>query len=170
MICSDETRCGGRHLKIQDLTNPFWKETLTGNPTSKVITENKSDLSNFTYVCLCTYGPHSVTNLWQFTQRLTCKFVYLCVYIWANFEIKGLCRVLNNSGFCLMPVHTCVAECAWNVGYTRHRKAAGGVGGGGGPFLRMYLWWSVYTLYLHACQVRVIAGLCCCICVTSFER
>ena len=20
---------------------------------------------------------------------------------------------------------------------------------------RMYLWWSLYTLYLHACQVRV---------------
>ena len=32
---------------------------------------------------------------------------------------------------------------------------------------RMYLWWSVCTLYLHACHVRVTAGdsgLCCCCC------
>ena len=39
-------------------------------------------------------------------------------------------------------------------------------------FLRMYLWWRLYTLYLHACQVRVTvgdSGLCCCICVTYFE-
>ena len=37
----------------------------------------------------------------------------------------------------------------------------------------MYLWWSLYTLYLHACQERVTAGdsgLCCCTCVTYFER
>ena len=25
-------------------------------------------------------------------------------------------------------------------------------------FLRMYLWWSLCTLYLHACQVRVTVG------------
>ena len=39
--------------------------------------------------------------------------------------------------------------------------------------LRMYLWWSLRTLYLLACQVRVTvgdSGLCCCTCVTSFER
>ena len=32
--------------------------------------------------------------------------------------------------------------------------------------LRMYLWWSLCTLYLHACEVRVTvgdSGLCCCI-------
>ena len=33
----------------------------------------------------------------------------------------------------------------------------------------MYLWWSLCTLYLLACQVRVTvggsAGLCCCVCV-----
>ena len=35
------------------------------------------------------------------------------------------------------------------------------------PFLRMYFWWSLCTLYLHACQVRVTigdSGLCCCTC------
>ena len=40
-------------------------------------------------------------------------------------------------------------------------------------FLRMYLWWSLYTLYLHACQVRVTvgdSGLCCCTCVKYLER
>ena len=38
---------------------------------------------------------------------------------------------------------------------------------------RMYLWWSLCTLYLHACQVRVTtgdSGLCCCDCVMSFKR
>ena len=37
----------------------------------------------------------------------------------------------------------------------------------------MHLWWSLCTLYLHACQVRVTvgdSGLYCCICVTSFGR
>ena len=32
----------------------------------------------------------------------------------------------------------------------------------------MYLWWSLYTLHLHACYVRVtvgLSGLCCCTCV-----
>ena len=39
--------------------------------------------------------------------------------------------------------------------------------------LRMYLWWGLCTLYLHACHVRVTvgdSGLCCCSCVTYFER
>ena len=38
---------------------------------------------------------------------------------------------------------------------------------------RMYLWWCLCTLYLHACQVRVTvgdSGLCCCTCVLYFER
>ena len=38
---------------------------------------------------------------------------------------------------------------------------------------RLYLWWSLCTLYLHACQVRVTvgdSGLCSCTCVTYFER
>ena len=38
----------------------------------------------------------------------------------------------------------------------------------------MYIWWSLCTLlYLHACQVRVTvgdSGLCCCTCVTYFQR
>ena len=36
----------------------------------------------------------------------------------------------------------------------------------------MYLWWSLCTLYLRACQVRVTAGesgLYSCVCVTSCE-
>ena len=38
--------------------------------------------------------------------------------------------------------------------------------------LRMYLWWSLCTLYLLACQVRATvgdSGLCCCVSLTSFE-
>ena len=36
---------------------------------------------------------------------------------------------------------------------------------------RLYLWWSLLTLYLHACEVRVTvgdSGLCCCTCVPIF--
>ena len=39
--------------------------------------------------------------------------------------------------------------------------------------MRMYTWWSLCTLYLHACQVRVTvcnSGLCYCTCVTYFEH
>ena len=38
--------------------------------------------------------------------------------------------------------------------------------------LRMYLWWSLCTLYLHAHEVRVTIGdsCLCCTCVTYFER
>ena len=36
---------------------------------------------------------------------------------------------------------------------------------------RMYVWWSLCTLHLVAWQVTIgSSGLCCCICVTSFER
>ena len=37
---------------------------------------------------------------------------------------------------------------------------------------RMYLWWSLCTLYLLTCQVRTTVGklgLCCCVCATSFK-
>ena len=36
----------------------------------------------------------------------------------------------------------------------------------------MYLWWSLCTLYLHACRVIVTVGnsdLCCCTCIMYFE-
>ena len=39
--------------------------------------------------------------------------------------------------------------------------------------MKMYVWWSLCTLYLIACQVEVTvgdSGLCCCVCVTSFQR
>ena len=39
---------------------------------------------------------------------------------------------------------------------------------------RVYLWWSLGTLYMHECQVRVTIGasavFCYCTCVTYFER
>ena len=38
--------------------------------------------------------------------------------------------------------------------------------------LRLYLWWSLCTLYLHACYVRVTigdSGLCCCTHVNVFQ-
>ena len=50
-----------------------------------------------------------------------------------------------------------------NVGYICHW---------GPSFFEHDLWWSVFTLYLHACQVRVTvgdSGLCCCLCDDVFR-
>ena len=77
-----------------------------------------------------------------------------------------------------MPVHTCVAECAWNVAYNykprgAFKKKIEKIVGILFLCVWMYLWWSLCTLYLHAFQVRVIvgdSGLCCSTCVTYFER
>ena len=69
----------------------------------------------------------------------------------------------------LMPVHTCVAECARIVGYIYMCVCVTG----GHPFSRMYLWCSLCSLYLCACQVRVAVGdlgLCCCACVACFKQ
>ena len=40
------------------------------------------------------------------------------------------------------------------------------------PLSRMYIWWSLCTLYLHTCQVRVTVGdsSLCCTCVAYFGR
>ena len=46
-----------------------------------------------------------------------------------------------------MPVHTCVAE--WRV-YMNHWRD---------PFSRLYLWWSLYTVYLLACQVELLQAI-----------
>ena len=67
----------------------------------------------------------SARALWAFTQRLTCKCVYLCVYMLNQLQDQRRIKVLNINWFCLMPVHTCVAECVCNV-----EK-----GEGGHPFL-----------------------------------
>ena len=47
-----------------------------------------------------------------------------------------------------MPVHTCVAECA-------EMEGIGATGGILFFFWRMYLWCSLYTLYLLARQVEL---------------
>ena len=74
-------------------------------PTQKSARKWRSDLSRL-LARKITKGTHS------------CKPASLNRPIcWASFEIKGLCPVLNRNWVCLVPVHTCVAECAWNVGY-----------------------------------------------------
>ena len=82
---------------------------------------------------------------------------------------KDYVRVLNKTGFvwCLYtPVSTSVSElegmCAPEGGILFSFL-----------FLTMYLSWSLCTLYLLAFQVRVTVGdasVCCCACMTSFER
>ena len=110
MIRSEETRCGGRHLKIQDLTNPFWKETLTGNPTSKVITENKPDEQFYVRVFMYVQATFCY-KFWQFTQRLTCKCVYLCVYMLSQLKDYVRSWITVGSVLCLCtPVSQSVPE------------------------------------------------------------
>ena len=50
-----------------------------------------------------------------------CNCVVIC---WASIEIKRLCPVLKKDSFCLMPVHTCVIECTWNVVYICRWRAS----------------------------------------------
>ena len=64
------------------------------------------------------------------------------------------------------------AEAVSNRGHSAYQRNALPLGQTG-SHLKMYLWWSLCTFYLHACQVRVTvgeSGLCCFTCVTSFER
>ena len=98
----------------------------------------------------CSYFPLFVDStevlkasfcfrLQQFTLRPTCKCVRVFIY-WASFEIWGLCPV---SDAC---IHLCHQVCLkWRVYMPQI----------GSFFLRMYLWWSLYTLYLLACQVEL---------------
>ena len=68
--------------------------------------------------------------------------------------------------FVIFNVRTYVDACDYTQGLYEQRESAQKV--------TMYLWWSLCTLYLHACQVRVTVGdsgfCCCCTCVTYFER
>ena len=50
-------------------------------------------------------------RLQQFTLRLSCNCVYVCVYIWGCFEIYGPCPVSNKNWFCRMPMHLCRRVC-----------------------------------------------------------
>ena len=91
--------------------------------------------------------------------------VFVCFCVWASFEIKGLCIQFwtkTGSLLCLyIPVLLSVPEME------------GIYATGGHPFLRLYLWWSLCTLYLRTNQVRVTvgnSGLCCCVCVMSFDH
>ena len=82
--------------------------------------------------------------------------MYLCVYMLSQFEIKRLCPVLNNNWCLCTPVSPSMPEME-DIYAT------------GGHYFKV----SLFTLYLLACQVRVTigdSGLCCCVCVTSFER
>ena len=46
--------------------------------------------------------------------------VFVCLYVEPVSRTKDYARSGIKIGFCLMPVHTCVAECVWNVGYICH--------------------------------------------------
>ena len=85
--------------------------------------------------------------------RLTSRGVCMCVQCTDTWHCFFLAIVLFGFSFCcwILAVYTSMYLCT--------------------PW-RMYLWWSLCTLYLLACQVGVAigdSGLCCCVCVTSFK-
>ena len=104
----------------------------------------------------CKYKVHKLHHYWSYIYDL---ILYLCIMYYTVCYLPGIFYAvvrqismlfIDNriSVFCIPEVH--------------HRGSS-----------RMYLRWSFCTLYLHACQVRVTVGnssLCCCSCVTYFER
>ena len=50
-----------------------------------------------------------------------CLFVF--ILMWSQGRHQRTMKVLNNNWFFLLPVHTCVAESAWNEGYMCHWEA-----------------------------------------------
>ena len=102
------------------------------------------------FVCLTgsTY-KHTNTHIYVLL-RVTFKSVYLRLYMLNLFRGQRTMAVLNKNCFCLMPVHTCVAECAWSVGYTRHWEAAGGRGWGGGVLFGECTSGGVYIRYIYS--------------------
>ena len=76
----------------------------------------------------------------------------MCVFV------SALCYL--DYSLALSHAYTCVVE------YGRNGRYICRGGGGGEPFLTMYLWWSLCTLHLLPCQVLVTeddSGLCRCI-------
>ena len=100
-------------------------------------------------------------RLWLFILRLTC---HLCVCVCACWSMG--CLVLNKNWFCLMPVLTCVTECAWNVGCICHW---------GSSFHEdVPLVEFVFLLFTcmpdNYCRQLRSSLLCLCQCVMSFQR
>ena len=56
--------------------------------------------------------------------RLTHRCVHLCVSMLNHFQDQRTMSGLLKNWFRFMPVQTCVAECAWNVGYIYHLGAS----------------------------------------------
>ena len=76
-----------------------------------------------------------------FTRSLSWWCVHGVFVCWASFKINDFCLVLNKNWFCCYAVHTWVTKWAWNGGCCASVWY---------PFLRMYLWWSLCMLHLHA--------------------
>ena len=112
-----------------------------------------------------THDTGQVTNTGVPSGKLFLLNVQICLFVcWASFEIKGLCLILNkNLVLSYACAHLCCWVCLkWRV-YICHWWAS---------FLRMCLWWSLCTLCLLACQVRVTvgdSGLCWWFCVMAFK-
>ena len=66
----------------------------------------------------------------------------------------------------------CMCVCVCGGGGGGVKGLSRDLWGGGGDSLTICSWWSLYTLHLCACRMRVTAGdsrLCCCVCGKCFE-
>ena len=70
----------------------------------------------------------------------------------------GVYKHTTEPSFIWDRTNTCAAECAWKRGYICHRRHS---------FLRIYLWWSLCTLYIYTRMPDGFtvgdSGLCCCV-------
>ena len=106
-------------------------------------------------------------------RRCTCGGFYLpCIYLHARWELQKMYLWWS---FCTLYLHACQVRVTEDVplveflylvftcmpGESYRRCTSGGVSvpciymHARWELQKMYLWWSLCTLYLHACQVRV---------------
>ena len=102
----------------------------------------------------------------SFCTKKSQTFGVLCIF--SSFYIYNMHNTLNLSIKMCCHIEKCLIPC--KISYK-------------GSFIHfffsfsfvveLYLWWSLCTFYLPACQVTVTvrdSGLCCCTCVMSFEH
>ena len=135
---------------------------LSSKPPSPVVSHAPSvhQTATFSRGFTCTVS----TRPPRFSVVLLSQSVHQTVTFFCGFAfIKCPLDHKNFRGFyfhklCIRPPRFSVVSLSQTVHQTK---------------IRMCVWWSLCTLHLQACQVRVTvghSGLCCCTSATYFER
>ena len=153
-----------------------WIFSLTFYPLSY-----PARLMNKTVQCsLQTNAPHVA----QFSSKLALERRYTNTKkIWTAFGnppgMRVSIRYINSTNCTFSAYQFGCVSCVYTPVSPSVREmediyihTTGEGGGASMGWVGMYVWWSLFTLYLLACQVRVTIsdwGLCYCVCVTSCE-